>query len=281
VAESPPEGAARSLMGLVELVPAAPDRFTVSRLPATPNGVLGSGLLAAAVLASGATISGELRAVSLHAAFLRAGRPGGPVELTVARLHDGRTLAGRQVTVTQAGRRLVDVVVRFHRPAVEGRSWQPSRQPPPPAPSAGRPEEAVPSTMTLLDGFEIRGAGRSGPDGRPVLHPYWVRARHPLGDDPAVHAALVAFLSDIGVSGSALAPDTPMGRRLRAVSLDHSLWWHRPCRVDEWLLIDAAPLTNAGGRGLARGEVWNESGELVASLAQEVLAQRPHPAAAT
>ena len=94
--------------------------------------------------------------------------------------------------------------------------------------------------------------------------------RAPLGDDPALHACVMTFLSDMGVVGSARAP----GSRWTAfsgASLDHAVWFHRPARADEWLLFSVDPVTNYGARGLARGTLHTEAGVLVASIAQEAL----------
>lgn len=104
----------------------------------------------------------------------------------------------------------------------------------------------------------------------PIAHPYWIRMAVPVGDDPALHACVIAYLSDMGVVSSARAPGSP--RRLAtAVTLDHALWFHRPPRADRWLLYSVDPVTNHGARGLARGTLHTEDGTLLASVAQEAL----------
>ena len=97
-----------------------------------------------------------------------------------------------------------------------------------------------------------------------------MRTRGPVGDDPALHACLIAYLSDMGVVASARAPGSSVPQ-FAGASLDHALWFHRPARADEWLLFSVEPVTNHGARGLARGTLHTESGVLVASVAQEAL----------
>jgi acyl-CoA thioesterase-2 len=80
----------------------------------------------------------------------------------------------------------------------------------------------------------------------------------------------MAFISDMGVVGSARAP-TSTATPFAGASLDHAVWFHRPARADEWLLFSVDPATNFGARGLARGTMHTVDGVLVASIAQEAL----------
>ncbi|HKE72732.1 MAG TPA: acyl-CoA thioesterase domain-containing protein [Acidimicrobiales bacterium] len=257
------------VLDLVALGQDGDGRYTAAHCPSSGDRLLGSGVLAASVTAAAATVGGHLTPAALQATFVRAGARTDPVVLDVSHEHDGRRAATRRVAASQAGRAIVVSSVRFHQDAPDGQGWQPARPAGVVGPDVGRAEDAAVGSLELLDDFEVVAAVESPP--RPVIHPYWVRARSRLPDDPGVHAALVAFLTDIGVSGSALAPGTRMRDRLAARSLDHCLWWHRRARVDDWLLVDASSSVNAGGRGLARGEVWSADGALVASFAQEVL----------
>lgn len=101
-------------------------------------------------------------------------------------------------------------------------------------------------------------------------HPSWVRIFEELGDDPALHACALVFVSDMAVVRSARAPGSP-NTGWGGASLDHAVWFHRPLRVDEWLLFSAEPYTNYGARGLARGSFHTADGVLVASFVQECL----------
>jgi acyl-CoA thioesterase-2 len=98
-----------------------------------------------------------------------------------------------------------------------------------------------------------------------------MRARGRLPDDPLLHAALVAFVSDRGFLSTASRPHGLMwGARLGA-SLDHALWWHHGARADEWLLYASESPVSVGGRGLVLGALYEAGGRRVASVAQEGL----------
>jgi acyl-CoA thioesterase-2 len=58
---------------------------------------------------------------------------------------------------------------------------------------------------------------------------------------------------------------------VQSASLDHTIWFHRPFRADEWLLYDQVSPSASGGRGLALGRLFSEDGRLVATVAQEGL----------
>ena len=99
----------------------------------------------------------------------------------------------------------------------------------------------------------------------------WLRAKGDLPDDPLVHCAVLAYSSDYNLLEGALRRHGLAwgDRRLRAASLDHSMWFHRPFRADEWLLYTQASPSAQGGRALGLGHVFREDGVLVATVAQE------------
>lgn len=126
----------------------------------------------------------------------------------------------------------------------------------------GRPFETRPvQLMPLGDGAA-----------RAPLHHAWLRARGALPDDPALHRALLAFASDMSLLGTALLPHgKSIFSNLQVASIDHAMWFHRPFRVDDWLLLVQDSPSASGGRGFARGSVYARDGRLVASMAQEGL----------
>ena len=107
----------------------------------------------------------------------------------------------------------------------------------------------------------------------------WFRSREALAGANAMHQAVIAFASDVPLVHVGLKNHwRPGGAPLQTASLDHSLWFHREARADEWLLYTLhSPIVRAG-RGLSYGSIFNRGGELVASVAQEFLARhgRPH-----
>lgn len=117
----------------------------------------------------------------------------------------------------------------------------------------------------------------SAPHGEPVTEDqrHWMRITEPLGDDPRVHAAALAYLSDSTLVDHVVLPQ---GRRwqdprLNGASLDHAMWFHRPARADEWLLFDQRAESTGGARGLASGRFFDATGRLVATCLQEGLAR--------
>jgi len=105
----------------------------------------------------------------------------------------------------------------------------------------------------------------------------WMKMRAPMPDDPRLHRAALAYLSDMTIQESILRAHgvawTTDG--LKVASLDHAMWWHRPARVDEWLLYVQESPNARGGRGLATGRIYTRDGVLVASVAQEIMVRVP------
>jgi acyl-CoA thioesterase-2 len=111
------------------------------------------------------------------------------------------------------------------------------------------------------------------PEKRPPLRQVWFRAIDAIPDDPLLHQAVLAYASDYGLLTTALHPHGLSFRSpgLQMASLDHSLWLHRPFRVDDWLLYACDSPSAQGARGMTRGMVFARDGRLVASTAQEGL----------
>jgi acyl-CoA thioesterase-2 len=107
----------------------------------------------------------------------------------------------------------------------------------------------------------------------------WLRATGPLPSDPAIHRAVLAYLSDMTLLDVALGAHghSVFDTGLQVASLDHALWFHRPFRADDWLLYAQDSPNSCGARGFARGLVFSHDGHLVASVAQEGL-MRPKTA---
>jgi acyl-CoA thioesterase-2 len=114
--------------------------------------------------------------------------------------------------------------------------------------------------------------------GSPVQN-VWLRAAGPLPDDPAIHRAVLAYLSDMTLLDTALIAHGyyVFDTKLQVASLDHALWFHRPFRADEWLLYVQDSPNSSGARGLTRGLLFSRDGRLIASVMQEGL-MRPNPA---
>jgi acyl-CoA thioesterase-2 len=142
-----------------------------------------------------------------------------------------------------------------------------------------RSSEAAGDWMREWEALEMRAVGDSRPGGRlpndvhPAQARLWIRINGTLDDEVLTHRAAFTYLSDLTLLGSALVPHgVDVGSpRVQSASLDHTIWFHRPFRADEWLLYDQASPSASGARGLGIGRVFREDGTLVATVAQEGL----------
>jgi acyl-CoA thioesterase-2 len=258
------------MLDLLTLEPDGDDRYFATTPSDGPGRLFGGQVASQTLRAATLTVDASRAVHSLHAYFIRPGRPGEPLQLTVDRTRDGRSFTTRRVTASQSGGPIFTLAASFHV-AEQGDDWQL------PAPSGLPDPESIDPATSFFNQFasmsplEVRTIHPWRPDEMPVIHPFWVRARAPLPDDPGLHAAVLTFISDMGVVGSTRAPGSSLPHRFMGASLDHAVWFHRPARADEWLLFSVDPVSNAGARGLARGAIHTLGGVLVASVAQEAL----------
>lgn len=258
-----------SLLAVEEL---APDVF---RAPVDdwPGGRIFGGLVAAQALrAAAVTVEAAHPPHSLHAYFVRAGRPGVAIDHAVRRTRDGRSFTTRQVESSQEGEVIFTMAASFHR-REDGPEYQLPMASDVPDPeeldAPGWPFAGLRSGRQI----ELREAPvpDPGPDGSYVsTRRAWMRALA-LNEDPVLHACVLTFMSDMGVVMGARPPrDRVFGAEMLA-SLDHALWFHHPVRADQWLLYDMNAVADHGARGLVRGVMHERGGRLVASMSQEVL----------
>ena len=247
--------------------------------------IFGGQLLAQAMFAASATV-GEHVPHSLHAYFLQTGDSRMPVDIIVDAVRDGRSMATRQVSVAQGDRTLLTALASFHTNAAEPILGQPQLDVPPPeampllqhwvqyvSPEMRRNAQSwidVPPAveMRIAEATNFLGGKRAtGP------RSHWMRLPRTIGDNPALHNAMLAYASDYLLLDMALRshPGPADYGSTAAVSLDHSIWLHRPVHFDEWHLYTQEAVTVAGHRALVRGIVRDTAGHAVASTAQEVL----------
>jgi len=202
---------------------------------------------------------------SLHGYFLRPSAPGRPIDLSVDRLRDGRTFATRQVTARAEGKETFRMMCSFHLPE-EGEEYQL------PMP-AGLPDPETIAQAEVPIPFMVRELGptpRRSDGSYESTRRVWLRTKVDLLDDPALHASILAYLSDM--TGAAFRPLSlgTWGTHTDA-SLDHAVWFHRPTRADRWLLYDLHAVVNTGGRAAVRGAMFDREGRLCLTMAQELL----------
>jgi acyl-CoA thioesterase II len=263
-----------TLTDLVEVEAIGPDRYrAVTDSPLTRPTLFGGALVAQALRAAAASTDPEKHPHSLHATFVRAGRAGHGVELAVARTRDGRSFSTRQVTVSQGERVVMTMTASFHRdePSPEYQRPAGPAGPAGPVDPADRPRRA----MLGIDIVEVVETVEPGE----ARYLAWARSQQLLPADRVLHACTMAYMSDCGAPGVAawavgLAAGGPDGSRdgtPMTTSLDHAMWFHRPGRCDDWVLVSAVPLSTAGSRGLILGSVHDRGGRHLASFTQEML----------
>jgi acyl-CoA thioesterase II len=246
--------------------------------------VYGGKVLGEAIKAAQSTVDGR-DVHSIHAYFLREAESSHPVVYEVDRSRDGRSFASRRVVAIQHGRPIFTLEASFQiqEPGIEYQAAMPSVPLPRELARVAFDEldlagatPKVQRAAAIAAPFELRPVdswfGGTAP-GTPPLRRLWLRTLDRLPEDPALHRAILAYLSDFGLITTLLMPQglELSSDRIFLASLDHAMWFHRPFRIDEWLLYVCEGVASAGARGLARGSFYDERGTLVVSVAQEGL----------
>jgi acyl-CoA thioesterase II len=250
--------------------------------------VFGGQVAGQALVAAGRTVPPERPVHSLHAYFIRPGDPAVPLLYLVDRVRDGRSFTTRRVSAVQHGETIFTLSASFHQ-AEPGPAHQAAmpRVPPPQeiAPTVDRleklfgPLDARFARLFRDNPIDLRVAGpltmeaERDPALRTASNMVWLRVDGDLPDDPLLHLCLMTYASDMTLLDSVLLAhglSWADGRTMGA-SLDHAMWFHRPFRADRWLLYAQESPVAYGARGLARGEVFTQDGELVVSVVQEGL----------
>jgi acyl-CoA thioesterase-2 len=271
------------LVALLDLEDIEVNTFRGSHIDEDRLRVFGGQVAAQALVAAGRTVE-HGRVHSLHSYFLRPGDTHIPILYEVDRIRDGRSFLTRRVVAVQKGKAIFNLQCSFHvdEVSLEHEVEMPEVPDPETVPTLRERLKGIPHFEEWFDRPRpidqrfigelpwVRGGGAASNDTREQL---WLRADGQLPDDPLLHAAVVAYASDMTLYDSILAPhrlrwedETFMG-----ASIDHCMWFHRPFRADEWLLFDQESPTAYGARGLARGLLFSQAGDLVVSVVQEGL----------
>ncbi|MFT5535081.1 MAG: acyl-CoA thioesterase-2 [Candidatus Paceibacteria bacterium] len=268
------------ILNLLKLEPAGTDRYLgQSHFMGSPN-VFGGQVLGQALHAAALTVP-QRRPHSLHSLFILPGNHRLPIEFEVERVRDGGSFSTRRVVAFQEGRRIFVMSASFQDDEVGLTHQKPMPVVPNPEtlPSAiaGWKERAMASGRQFMpvpaDFRVVGGADLYGNPSRETGKQVWMRAPVPLSDEALVHESLFAYLSDYSFLVTALQPHgiTLGDPRLQIASLDHTMWFHRPFRMDQWLLVCMDSPNASGGRGLVLGSVYDQQGQLVVTMAQEGL----------
>ena len=247
--------------------------------------VFGGQVAAQALLAGIRSVDPAYVVHSLHSYFLRAGDHSVPIVYDVERLRDGRSFPTRRVVARQHGRPIYFQTASFQRDetGLEHADTMPQVRSPEQSIDLievirQRSEDEAAAFAREWAALEMRYVGVSGlglpkDEQRPAQARLWARVNGELTEDPAQHVAAFTYASDLTLLGATLVPHgVNLGSpRLQPASLDHTIWFHRPFRADEWWLYDQWSPAAVGGRGLALGRVFSSDGVLVATVAQEGL----------
>ncbi len=246
----------------------------------------GGQVLGQCVSAASQTVDAERHVHSLHGYFLRPGDASLPVVYLVDRVRDGGSFSTRRVTAVQKGAPIFTCSASFQNDE-EGLSHQ-LQMPDVPGPENLKSETElaldaaafIPARMleraTSAKPIEIRPVTSGNPYEPVVREPVkyvWFRADGTLPDERQLHKYLLGYASDFNLLTTSMLPHgvSVFQKFMQVASLDHSLWFHADLRMDDWLLYAMDSPWSGNGRGFARGSIFNRSGQLVASVAQEGL----------
>jgi acyl-CoA thioesterase-2 len=270
------------LLGILDLNQIADDIFVGRHPSKNPVRTFGGQMIAQSFVAGSRTVSEKLPPSTISAHFISGGDPEKDLEFRVVRLRDERRFANRRVDVMQDGQLLTTAMISY---LSGGRGIEHSIDPP-----ALPDPESVPPVDELLHGYEdvvphfvnalrpIDWRYTNDPawvmraKGKKLTHNrVWMKAQGQMPDDPVLHAAALVYASDTTVLDSII---TTHGLswgfdRIFAVTMNHSVWLHRPVRFDEWVLYSTSSPVAAESRGLGTGHFFDRSGQVLATVVQE------------
>lgn len=255
--------------------------------------VFGGQVIAQSLVAAQRTIADDRFVHSLHAYFMRPGDPEVPIIYKVDRIRDGASFNTRWVVAIQHGKAIFSLSASFQKDE-PGLSHQ-----------IDMPDVPMPETLIgeadLKEKFlknapenvrrywererpiEMRPVSLThyiSPEKLEPVQNIWVRANGTVPDDRRIQAVVLAYLSDMTLLDTSLFAHglSVFSSKIQAASLDHSMWFHRACRLNDWLLYAQDSPSTSGARGLTRGGLYSRDGVLVASVAQEgLIRQRGKP----
>ena len=249
--------------------------------------VYGGQVLGQALMAASRTVADASRtAHSLHGYFLRPGDTTIPIIYKVDRIRDGKSFTTRRVVALQKGRAIFNMAASFQvaEAGLEHQFDMPQVKPPEACQSyaqlRARYAEDIPAdykaSVTRPQPIDMRFAepfNEFRPEKMPPFQHCWIKTVDAMPADARLNQCLLAYASDMTLIDTAARPHGVAWTdvNFQVASLDHAMWFHRPFRTDEWLLYAQDSPFAGGGRGLSRGSFYSQSGQLIASVAQEGL----------
>lgn len=274
-----------ALVSLLDLERLEDNLFRGRSPEVSPVRVFGGQVAAQSLTAVGRTVPDDRRVHSLHGYFIRPGDPKVPIIYEVDRTRDGHSFTTRRVVAIQHGAPIFTMSASFQvdEQGVDHSVAMPDVPSPHDLPSYAERLAPVREHLsvwgTMPRPFDVRyvtdppwASRSSGP--HPGAHTrVWFRADGTLADDPHLQVCLLAYLSDLTLLDSVLINHGLAAGldRLQMASLDHAMWFHRPFRMDDWVLYDTESPSASGARGLGRGHFFGTDGRLLATVVQEGL----------
>lgn len=276
------ESKASELLRLLELEVIETNLFRGQNESRFGARLFGGQVLAQSLAAAANTVPDDRWCHSLHAYFMRPGDAAVPVVYSVDRIRDGGSFTTRRIVAVQRGEAIFSMDASF-QVQEEGLHHQIEMQ------SFAMPEELEDDMdvakrspdiqqfsgwSTRERPFDLRSVypvDRPRPDNN--LNPVWIRFRDDVSASPQLSRCLLAYASDMGLVSTAMLPHRKTVRRaaIQMASLDHALWFHQACNLDDWLLYVKETTSAASSRGFNRGAFYLRDGTLIASTMQEGL----------
>ena len=260
-----------AILGCLAVEQTGPTTWTAPNIEMDYRRIFGGQLLAQAIALGAATSEGKT-VKSLTCLFPREGSLDDELVFEVEETQTGRAFAARRISAAQNGKTFFVAQMSMH----DGSETAPHDHQDP-MPDVGSPDDATPQDSTMIpwanrvvDGVDL--ADREATD---ADYGFWSRFDDgPLPDDLTTHQALLAYATDLNVIATCLRPIDGVSVADAHVSLhtavtSHSMWFHRPFRIDDWCLVTQHGASVAGARGFGHGAVFTADGTLAASFAQE------------
>ncbi len=252
-------------------------------LQSADDRVYGGQVLAQAMNAAQQTVSTRFILHSLHSYFMRPGQAETPIIYEVDRIRDGRGFTNRRVVAIQNGQAIFNMSLSFQifEEGFDHHATMPDVPGPKGLPSdrermqdyLRRHDNETANYDWPIEFRQIDPVALTEPKQAEGYACIWFKADGQLADDLSQHQELLAYASDNPILVTALRPHaiSHMSDAVQVASIDHAMWFHRPFRVDEWLLYEVTSTSASFSRGFSNGSIFNQAGELVASVAQEGL----------
>lgn len=277
-----PKNLLESTLNLKEI---NPNQFEAQSHNPGWNRIYGGQVIAQALLAGSLTVP-DKQCHSLHAYFMRPGNPDKNVTYTVNPIRNGRSFATRTIEASQDNEVILTMSASYHKEEPGFDHSDPMGDTPGP--------EDLPSITAIIEQFgdkipqpvktyferdrpfEMRPTNIErylNPKPEKPEQSYWIRALTPVGDNPAQQQAALSYASDFTLLDTALKAHGKIlfDPKIMVASLDHAIWFHRPFKINEWLLYKQSSSNASGARSLCQGQFYDQKGTLIASTTQEGL----------